>query len=33
LRWESTYNKNLKEKKEDLKRLFKLIANYSEGWC
>jgi len=32
-RWERAYNKELKNKKKDLKRLFYLIANSSEVWC
>lgn len=32
-KWERAYNKELKNKKKDLERLFYLIANSSEVWC
>jgi len=32
-RWESIYNRELKEKKRDMRRLFNLIVDYSEDWC
>ena len=31
--WERLYNKELKEKQKDLKRLFDLIVTSSEDWC
>lgn len=32
-RWEYIYNRELKEKKRDMRKLFSLIVDYSEDWC